>query len=101
MIYKSNDNKYSKKIVNILELIMMKLDKNVNKYTETYLKVNKIKKNVYQNLKDKKLVLTKPKTDKDFTINPDLTYDLDWNKNPAIGIEKRKAIMKNQDKVLK
>ena len=53
MIYKSNDNKYSKKIVNILELIMMKLDKNVNKYTETYLKVNKIKKNVYQNLKIK------------------------------------------------
>jgi len=95
MIYKSNDNKYSKKIVNILELIMMKLDKNVNKYTETYLKVNKIKKNVYQNLKDKKLVLTKPKTDKTgFTINPDLTYDLDWNKNPEIGIEKRKAIMK-------
>ena len=35
---KSNDNKYHEKIISILRFIMMRLDQNVNKYTEEYLK---------------------------------------------------------------
>ena len=93
---KSNDNKYHEKIVSILRFIMMRLDQNVNKYTEEYLKNVDIKKTHYNDLKDRKLILSKPKIDKKtgYTLNPDLNYELDWNKNPGIGIEKRKAMMK-------
>ena len=62
-----------------------------------------IKKTHYNDLKDRKLILSKPKIDKKtgYTLNPDLNYELDWNKNPGIGIEKRKAMMKKPGKSFK
>ena len=92
----NNDNKFVSKIKSILEFIMSKLDKNVNIYTQDYLKENNIDTKIYNNLKDKKLVLKKPKYNSKtgFTLNPDLTHTSDWNKSGAIGLKKRQTLMK-------
>ena len=96
-IYKKSKNKYCDKIIKILKFIMEKLDTNVNLYTMDYLKKNKIKIDIYNKYIDKKLVLYKPLEEEStgYIINPDLSYELDWNiTNNKLGEVKRKA-MKN------
>ncbi len=75
-------NRYKSRVIEILKVIMLKLDRNVNQYALDYFKKNGLKFTNYDKLKDKHLILNKsiPVKTSNYILNPDLTYSFDWSK---------------------